>query len=473
MEQVILRFTMQALQQVSDTEVSNGQFMEHGLPFLFDHKQGNGMSSLQKGYVVDVPYPTFVHREAMPLWLNTVSQMHGYKVPDLKKPFRYLELGCAMGIHLHLTAALYPQGQFTGVDFNPHHLLVAEEGLQETEIQNIQFIQASFDEALELNNLEPFDFIVTHGVWSWIDEKQQQAMVNIVDRWLKPGGIFYCSYMSHPGATGMTSVQKLMFEMSRNLKGSSATKAVQGLNLARKIGQSQTGLFQQIPSLNHQLEQLAGDKPNYIAHDFLSEHWQPQHSADMIRRFGKIRLAYTAGAGLLENIDTLNLTPDVVKIVQQLPLVTLQETVRDIARNTQQRQDIYIRDREKLTKSEKDQFYQFQKFGLLPGAPAGQSLKLDSKIGHIQDAIPVFENILSVLKIRALSLAEIKAAIQISLSEQQWAELIQVLIWAGYVHPCAVNEVQVDADYSAMNKWMELQELSWRCHPEFSTALEH
>lgn len=48
----------------------------------------------------------------------------------------------------------------------------------------------------------------------------------IINKLLKANGVLYCSYMSHPGATGLTSVQKLMTEMSRNLNGDSATKAV-------------------------------------------------------------------------------------------------------------------------------------------------------------------------------------------------------------------------------------------------------
>lgn len=112
------------------------------------------MMNLHDGYVVDVPYPTFVHRQAMPTWLNMVVQQQGIQAPDLKRPFRYLELGCAMGIHLHLTAAAHPQGHFVGVDFNAQQLLVAQEGIERTHISNIELIHASFSELLT-QQLEP------------------------------------------------------------------------------------------------------------------------------------------------------------------------------------------------------------------------------------------------------------------------------------------------------------------------------
>lgn len=428
------------------------------------------MSLLQEGYVVDVPYPTFVHRQAMPVWLNNLVQAQGYQSPDLNQPYRYLELGCAMGIHLHLTASSNPLGHFVGVDFNPQQLLVAQEGLERTKISNLEFIQASFAELLQ-QNLEPFDFIITHGVWSWISEENQQIMLKIINKFLKPNGILYCSYMSHPGATHLTSIQKLMSEMSRNLKGDSATKAVQSLNLARQLGHSELGLFSKIPSLNDDLTQLAKDKPNYIAHDFLSEHWQPQHSADMLRMFGKIGLAYTTGAGIIENIDALNLTPEIQTLVKSLPLVTLQETVKDIARDTLQRQDIYIRQRQKLTEQQQAEFYQTFKLSLLPHAPVGTDLSNNEKLGKLQDVVPVFEAILKLLAKQPLSFLEIKQQLTFKLTQQQFTDVIFVLIWAGYIHPLRID--RKTANFSkATNQWMQEQQLPWRNIDHLGSAVE-
>lgn len=426
------------------------------------------MSQLQDGYVIDIPYPTFVHRQAMPLWLSTLAQLQGSITPDTQQPFRYLELGCAMGIHLHLTAAAHPQGHFVGVDFNPEHLAVAKEGLAQTQINNLEFIESSFHLLLE-QDLEPFDFIVTHGVWSWIAPEHQQAILTVVNQLLKPNGIFYCSYMSHPGATGLISIQKLMFEMSRNLKGDSASKAMQGLNLARKIGTTQTGLFAKIPSLNQELKELAQDKPAYIAHDFLSEHWQPQHSADMIRLFGSINLSYIGGAGILENLDRITLSPDIQKIVNHLPLVTLQETVKDIARHTMQRQDMYSKHRKKLSAEQQLQVYKNILFGLLPHAPLGTDLTQDPKLGKIHDALPFFEKILHLVSNAPRSITDLFSLVNSKLNLEQIRDMVLVLMWAGYLHPM---QNQTSHAQVPTNLWLLEQELHWASSSQFGTALE-
>ncbi|ENW94577.1 class I SAM-dependent methyltransferase [Acinetobacter sp. NIPH 298] len=428
------------------------------------------MSSSQDGYIVDVPYPTFVHRQTMPLWLNMIVQTKGFCAPELVKPYRYLELGCAMGIHLHLTAAANPLGHFVGVDFNQQHLIVAQEGLETTNIDNIEFIHANFESFLNYD-IEPFDFIVTHGVWSWISSENQNIVAQIVDKFLKKNGVLYCSYMSHPGATSLISVQKLMLETSKNLQGDSGTKAVQSLNLVRKIGATKSGLFEKIPSLNQELFELAKDKPNYIAHDFLSEHWQPQHSADMIQRFGKLGLSYVGGAGIIENLDKLSLPPEAQKIIKTLPLITLQETVKDIARYTLQRQDIYVKGRVQLNKQQFENYYTTVKYGILPAAPVGEDLSLDPKVGRIKDAINLFEQILVLLDKQMLSTLELSNILKHNLSLKQLTEILLVLVWAGYIHPCQHSPTKLKFE-KAMNQWMLDQQLGWSCLTKYGTAIQ-
>ena len=427
------------------------------------------MNALQDGYVVDVPYPTFVHRQAMPHWLSLVVKQQGIQAPDVSQPFRYLELGCAMGIHLHLTAAAHPQGEFVGVDFNAQQLLVAQEGLDQTQIQNLKFIEANFSELLE-QNLEPFDFIITHGVWSWIKSEHQQAIVKIVSKLLKPNGIFYCSYMSHPGATHFTAIQKLMFDMSRNLAGDSAQKAVQSLHFARTLAQTKQGLFDKIPTLQHDLTLLAQDKPSYIAHDFLAVHWQPQHSADMIRLMGEQGLIYSAGAGIMENIDVLAFSPEVRKLLDGLPLITLRETSKDILRNTLQRQDLYLRSRQKMTEQQQIDFYQQDQFVLLPHAPVGQSLRQDEKLGQIKDLVPVFENLLAFLSEQSMTIQQLLQRSKLNINCKQMSEILMVLVWAGYVHPKASqHNLQIA---NATNTWMQAQQLPWRIVADAATAIQ-
>jgi SAM-dependent methyltransferase len=78
------------------------------------------MSDWSSGYNVDLGYTYGHHREISPTWLNYAATLRGVTLPT--GDWRYLELGCGQGVGLVLTAALYPDHEFVGVDFNPLHI---------------------------------------------------------------------------------------------------------------------------------------------------------------------------------------------------------------------------------------------------------------------------------------------------------------------------------------------------------------
>jgi len=165
--------------------------------------------NLHDGYVVDVPYPTFVHRQAMPTWLNMVVQQQGIQAPDLKRPFRYLELGCATGINLIVAAIYHPHANFVGVDFNPVHIETANRFAKQLGIKNVTFIHSDFEHFLRTNQ-QAFDYIVNHGTYTWIASQQQHTLLDIVANSLKEGGVFYLHYMCSPGSLALDPIQKLL-----------------------------------------------------------------------------------------------------------------------------------------------------------------------------------------------------------------------------------------------------------------------
>ena len=156
--------------------------------------------------------------------------------------------------------------------------------------------------------------------------------------------------------------------------------------------------------------------------------------------------------------------------MQQLPLVTLQETVRDMALNTLQRQDLYIRSRQLLTPEQWQQQLDTICFGLLPNAPVGQDLRLDPKIGAISDIVPIAEKILKILAQKELSLMALFKQFQLRMNITQFKDIILLLVWAGYIHPIqATPNPQV---MQKTNDWMSEQHLSWRASALHGTALE-
>ena len=69
----------------------------------------------------------------------------------IEKEFSYCELGCGFGVTTNGLAQLFPQGQFTGIDFNEKHIDAAHELAEESGISNVDFKALDFNELAAAN----------------------------------------------------------------------------------------------------------------------------------------------------------------------------------------------------------------------------------------------------------------------------------------------------------------------------------
>ena len=113
-------------------------------------------------------------------------------------PFRYLELGCAMGCGLCLLAALWPQGRFLEIDVQPDHNAHARPLAGTLGLENLRTREADVLElqdnpsplGVERGDTGPYDAVAAHGIATWVVEPVQQALLVVASASLLPGGIF-------------------------------------------------------------------------------------------------------------------------------------------------------------------------------------------------------------------------------------------------------------------------------------------
>ncbi|MEM3580867.1 MAG: class I SAM-dependent methyltransferase, partial [Candidatus Bathyarchaeia archaeon] len=158
------------------------------------------MADWAHGYNVEVPYTYGYYRETSPQWLRWATYLGGRKPPSGKR-IRYLELGCGQGFNLLLHASSHPSMEFLGIDFNPSHIAHAEELVRLSGLTNVKFVEGDF---LELEKEWPkeygtFQYVVLHGIWSWVSKDVRKALINILRKVVVPGGIVYIPYNALPG----------------------------------------------------------------------------------------------------------------------------------------------------------------------------------------------------------------------------------------------------------------------------------
>lgn len=141
------------------------------------------------GYYADSGYTYGYYPETSPLRLAWAALVQGHQMPT--RGFRYLDAGCGQGLSLILMAAAHPDSEFVGIDFLPEHVAHAASLARRCGLANVRFIEGDFTElAPDAAALGPFDYVVCHGITTWVSPEVKRALFSLVGRALKPGGLF-------------------------------------------------------------------------------------------------------------------------------------------------------------------------------------------------------------------------------------------------------------------------------------------
>src|SRR5262245_44196078 len=144
----------------------------------------------------EVPYESKPISSSHPDSLATMAMLYGLQPPPLPS-CRILELGCAGGGNLIPMALTLPNAQFVGIDLSPRQIADGQATITALGLGNIDLRALSI---LDVGpDLGTFDYIISHGVYSWVPAAVQEKILAICRDHLAPGGIAYISYNVYPG----------------------------------------------------------------------------------------------------------------------------------------------------------------------------------------------------------------------------------------------------------------------------------
>ncbi|MEI9894034.1 MAG: class I SAM-dependent methyltransferase [Chthoniobacter sp.] len=146
-----------------------------------------------------LPYHHGSVPETHPARLGAIARMLGIDAAPPDR-CRVLEFGCAEGMNLLPLAERLPGSTFVGVDFSPVQVRTAEQARVAAGINNARFVCA------DIRTFEPeagaFDYVIAHGVYSWVPAEVRERLLALCARALAPAGVAYVSYNVYP-AWGM------------------------------------------------------------------------------------------------------------------------------------------------------------------------------------------------------------------------------------------------------------------------------
>ena len=409
------------------------------------------MSNWDHGYVTDIVYTSNFYRECTPSWMAAGSLMLGHRAPDLSKPFRYVDFGCAHGYTAILVAACHPNAEVWGFDFNPAHIESARNLAARAGLTNAHFEEASFADLLArpATALPEFDFAVAHGILSWISPDNQRALTQLLGRSLRPGGMAYLSYNVLTGWSPMVPLRALMHMLSDASPERTDLGVAGVLDMLDRMKAAGAGFFGANPAIENRLKDMRQHDPRYIAHEYLNRDWHPMMHADVADLMREARMSYVGSSTLSENIDAVSVPQGMVQLLADAKDQRLRETLRDFGSGQGFRRDLYRKGVGIIPAPEHQRLLLDQRIGWT-GQVAGEQIQISTPMGQLTGRPEIYRPLLAMLEAGPISIGQ--AFEREPFSGRSLLELLQaatLLIAGGFAHPMAQGGMSAQARASA------------------------
>jgi SAM-dependent methyltransferase len=312
------------------------------------------MADWNAGYVTDVPYTPAYHRETVPVWIATMATLLGGAPPDITRPFRYADLGCGNGVTALVVAATMPHAEVWAFDFNPAHVAAGRDVARRAGLTNIIFEEASFDELASRSReaLPSFDYIVAHGVATWISLQNRRRLFEVIGQRLVPGGIVFVSYNVATGWVAISPVRTLL-RLLADAGGERSDLAIgSGLDMMDRMKDAGAAIFQEHPTLAARLAAFRDQDRLYIAHELLNRHWHPVMFPAVVSAMTDIKCDYLGAATPMDNNIGLTVPAPLRGMFGEAGDIRLRETLRDLASGNGFRRDLFQRGRKAMSAAE-------------------------------------------------------------------------------------------------------------------------
>lgn len=349
-----------------------------------------------KGYVADQEYTSDYHHAYTPAMLDYVALLNGIAPPDRPAgQFRFCDLGCGFGMTALALAAANPAAQVYGIDFMAEHIDVSSALAERAGISNAHFHQLSFAQALD-EDFEPFDYIVAHGIYSWVTAEVRAEVLAFIQRYLKPGGLAYVCYNAMPGKANILPVQKFVSHIASRAEGLGAERVLQAFGHLQLLQQQGARTLQGRPDVDMLLQSLSNEDPRYLAHEYLHSAWEPRYSIDVAAEMAMAGTEFIGSATLFSNDDRFLLTPQQQAYVNSFDNINERELIKDYLLDVPFRRDVFARSPRRLDAAEQE-----RRFGklMLMLPLAADAVEYTVKVAFVEASVdtPIARNIVKAL----------------------------------------------------------------------------
>ncbi|QDU30000.1 trans-aconitate 2-methyltransferase [Anatilimnocola aggregata] len=285
----------------------------------------------------EVLYESHPFAQTHPNRLATIGQLFGMQPAPLAK-CRVLELGCSSGGNIIPLAERFPQSEFVGIDASSRQVAIGQKTVQALNLPNLQLLH---EDILKFSPQQgKFDYIIAHGVFSWVPPNVQDAILHICHDHLTPNGIAYISYNTNPGWRLRGMIRDIMTYRARKIS-----------NPAEKLRESRAlldFLAESVSTKGNAYGILLADEVNhirpkqdwYLIHEYLEEVNEPEYFHQFMDRAHLHNLQYLGEADYSTMLAS-NFPPEVEAMLKKLGTDIIEtEQYMDMVRNRLFRQTL-------------------------------------------------------------------------------------------------------------------------------------
>ena len=260
-----------------------------------------------------VLYPSYTRIQTHPDRSATIATLLGMAPAPLES-CRVLEIGCGNGSNLCPIAWSLPGSRCVGLDLASIPIANAKQMAADLKLDNVAF--HCCDIMAVPADLGTFDYIIAHGIYSWIPAEVRDRLMAVCREHLAPNGVAFISYNAYPGNYVNQMVRSMLLYHVRGFNDPQQQVA-QGIALARLIAESQEDPDPYRQLVKEELERFLRVSPNYIFHDALADINEPSYFYQFAEHAARHHLQYLGEADFHEMLDA-RFKPEITKALDQV-----------------------------------------------------------------------------------------------------------------------------------------------------------
>jgi hypothetical protein len=239
-----------------------------------------------------VRYPNWPNTRTHPATIGALAQLLGRRSAPFSR-CRVLEVACSEGVNIANMAVGAPNSEFLGIDIAESSIGRGAEMIGWAGLGNVRLRLADIRDEQAVQG--EFDYIIAHGVYSWVAADVRAALMAMVGKKLSADGVAFISYNAFPGCRVRETIRDYLVYVLRDIHDPQ-----QRMEAARAALEYQMSGWSEDKPFQKALLETAQDNLNrpieVLFHDEMGVVWEPQFLSDVAAAAQANGLDYLADA---------------------------------------------------------------------------------------------------------------------------------------------------------------------------------